>query len=507
MALNPAFATPLQNFLAAAAAAGHQISIGSGYRSPERQAELWRQAVAKYGSEDRARKWVAPPGRSAHNQGFAADLSYPSDEARQWALANAGEHGLQFRMAHEPWHVEPAGYHPSQRSGDMYPQFPSDVAPQAPALASDPAQGFMPLANQQGAAQGFLHPAIQQIAAQASQPPAPDWTLRGLAMADLFRLPGNRTGALQAFTRQQAQKPDQMSQLEMLRASTELYELEEAARDRRYRRAQEQAQRVARQRIADELRAQGRESEALAVEHGMVTSTGMESVLGIGGARATYGTTPHYERDADGNVYVVRYASDGTKIRQPAEGTPFSVERSLPEFASRTEEAKSWGKMRPEVIQGAAEGLFNAQAQLERTSGLLADFESGKFDKNTGPLIGRIKQYYDPDVAVLRMQAINEAVANLQVANLSPVSEYELQLMQQMSANPYMTAEQNKAILRKLQEIQGRKVAALREALRRLRTETVEEYLLNPVELEMPERLTIDLPPPPPPPGFEIIED
>ena len=66
-----------------------EFGIQSGYRSPERQATLFDQAVKKYGSEQAARKWVAPPGRSRHNGGVAVDLSFASPNARQWAHDNA----------------------------------------------------------------------------------------------------------------------------------------------------------------------------------------------------------------------------------------------------------------------------------------------------------------------------------------------------------------------------------------------------------------------------------
>lgn len=102
--MNPAFAQALAAFLAAAPPGA--ITINSGYRSPERQAQLWADAVARYGSEDAARRWVAPPGRSNHNHGTAADLQYADDAAREWAHANAANYGLNFRMDWEPWHIE-----------------------------------------------------------------------------------------------------------------------------------------------------------------------------------------------------------------------------------------------------------------------------------------------------------------------------------------------------------------------------------------------------------------
>ncbi|KQM35082.1 phage tail protein [Rhizobium sp. Leaf68] len=82
------------------------VTINSGFRSVERQQELWLEALKKYGSAEAARKWVAPPGNSQHNKGNAADLGYGSDAARQWVHQNAGNYGLSFPLANENWHIE-----------------------------------------------------------------------------------------------------------------------------------------------------------------------------------------------------------------------------------------------------------------------------------------------------------------------------------------------------------------------------------------------------------------
>jgi hypothetical protein len=103
------FGGRLGDFLEAAEKAGHKISIFSGYRSPARQKQLFDAAVAKYGSVSAARKMVAPPGKSKHNLGLAADLKYATPEAEAWAHANAKKFGLNFRMSWEPWHIEPLG--------------------------------------------------------------------------------------------------------------------------------------------------------------------------------------------------------------------------------------------------------------------------------------------------------------------------------------------------------------------------------------------------------------
>lgn len=81
----------------------------SAYRSPERQAQLWEEALAKYGSPEAARKWVAPPNRSNHNHGLAIDMKYGNDAVRDWFHANAPNYGLALPLDNEPWHVELAG--------------------------------------------------------------------------------------------------------------------------------------------------------------------------------------------------------------------------------------------------------------------------------------------------------------------------------------------------------------------------------------------------------------
>lgn len=108
--IDPRFQTAMEAIYAAAPEdIRGQLSMMSAYRSPERQAQLWEEALAKYGSPEAARKWVAPPGRSNHNHGLAIDMSYGSDAARDWFHANAPQYGLALPLSNEPWHVELAG--------------------------------------------------------------------------------------------------------------------------------------------------------------------------------------------------------------------------------------------------------------------------------------------------------------------------------------------------------------------------------------------------------------
>lgn len=53
---------------------GKPVNITSGWRDTKQQAVLWKQALAKYGSEAKARLHVAKPGTSQHEFGTACDF-------------------------------------------------------------------------------------------------------------------------------------------------------------------------------------------------------------------------------------------------------------------------------------------------------------------------------------------------------------------------------------------------------------------------------------------------
>lgn len=103
---DPAFQSALSKMIKES---GGKLKINSGYRSVTRQAQLYAQALKKYGSPEAARKWVAPPGHSNHNKGLAADLGFTTPDAVSWAHQNAARYGLVFPLANENWHIEPVG--------------------------------------------------------------------------------------------------------------------------------------------------------------------------------------------------------------------------------------------------------------------------------------------------------------------------------------------------------------------------------------------------------------
>ena len=83
---------------------GVEFFVDSGWRSPEYQERLLREAVRKYGSEAEAARWVATPTTSAHVSGDAVDIG-PS-AAAAWLSEHGARHGLCRVYANESWHFE-----------------------------------------------------------------------------------------------------------------------------------------------------------------------------------------------------------------------------------------------------------------------------------------------------------------------------------------------------------------------------------------------------------------
>jgi hypothetical protein len=102
--LEPALLSALRSAATAARKDGVQMYVNSGWRSRSYQAQLFRKAVAQYGSADQAARWVARPGTSAHEAGQAVDLG-PS-AATSWLSQHGAAYGLCQIYANEPWHYE-----------------------------------------------------------------------------------------------------------------------------------------------------------------------------------------------------------------------------------------------------------------------------------------------------------------------------------------------------------------------------------------------------------------
>lgn len=98
------FNQKMAEMAAAAKAEGFDVHVspGGGKRTHQQQAKLYAEKP----------NLAAKPGTSNHEFGLAADLTFGSAAAAQWAHANAARFGLTFPMLgehggkNEPWHVE-----------------------------------------------------------------------------------------------------------------------------------------------------------------------------------------------------------------------------------------------------------------------------------------------------------------------------------------------------------------------------------------------------------------
>jgi D-alanyl-D-alanine carboxypeptidase len=102
--LEPALIGALAQAAGAAASDGIEILIESGWRSAAYQRQLLREAVANYGSEAEAARWVATPATSAHVSGEAVDVGRA--DATAWLSEHGSAFGLCQVYANEPWHFE-----------------------------------------------------------------------------------------------------------------------------------------------------------------------------------------------------------------------------------------------------------------------------------------------------------------------------------------------------------------------------------------------------------------
>ncbi|MEU4180263.1 M15 family metallopeptidase [Streptomyces sp. NPDC026589] len=87
-----------------AARDGVEFAVNSGWRSPEYQNQLLRKAIARYGSEAEAARWVATATTSPHVSGDAVDIG-PAD-ATEWLTEHGAAYGLCQTYRNEPWHYE-----------------------------------------------------------------------------------------------------------------------------------------------------------------------------------------------------------------------------------------------------------------------------------------------------------------------------------------------------------------------------------------------------------------
>lgn len=102
--LDPALLDAVRRAATAAEAEDIVFIVNSGWRSAEYQEELLAEAVAEYGSDEEAARWVATAETSPHVQGDAIDLGWW--EATTWLSEHGAAYGLCQIYANESWHFE-----------------------------------------------------------------------------------------------------------------------------------------------------------------------------------------------------------------------------------------------------------------------------------------------------------------------------------------------------------------------------------------------------------------
>lgn len=125
--MRPDVALAFDRMNAAATAAGHPLTVTSGYRSNAEQARLFAAHPDP--------KWVARPGTSLHRLGTELDLGPAS--AYGWLAANGERFGFRRRYPWEPWHFgyirEPASAHVAEQGRNpTAPRTTSTIPPWVP---------------------------------------------------------------------------------------------------------------------------------------------------------------------------------------------------------------------------------------------------------------------------------------------------------------------------------------------------------------------------------------
>jgi hypothetical protein len=102
--LDPALLGALRRAATDAHRSGVTFYVDSGWRSAAYQEHLLRQAIAEYGSEHAAARWVATPTTSAHVTGDAVDIGH--SDATGWLSRHGAAYGLCQIYRNESWHYE-----------------------------------------------------------------------------------------------------------------------------------------------------------------------------------------------------------------------------------------------------------------------------------------------------------------------------------------------------------------------------------------------------------------
>lgn len=101
--MDPTFKKAVNKAVAGAKRDKVKITIMSGYRTYDKQLQLYEDKVAEVGSEEAARTLVLPPWESMHVRGKAIDVD---QVGAAWLKRKGHRYGLCQRYRNEWWHYE-----------------------------------------------------------------------------------------------------------------------------------------------------------------------------------------------------------------------------------------------------------------------------------------------------------------------------------------------------------------------------------------------------------------
>lgn len=358
-----------------------------------------------------------------------------------------------------------------------------DVSPGGGAMSTDSSRGIpLPEAQTTMTEDEWLK---QQMARLQAANPVNPYQMLGQMGLGILSTPTGTGGTLQGVARgiQQGLSnysgPEQMSQLQMLQAENELYELAQKRREYRIKQEAQKRGQEARSMIArpflDPNDPRYNPELGHAIAEDMITEQDLGGLLIPEQPGApSYGKTAEPWQagewdDGTPKYKTVVYGDDGTmkEHTMPKGYEPKWGPGQQGDISRARKEAELDRTLFYDLVNETGTSLTAVQSGLNTTENLLSRMDNGEFS-GTGPLVGQARDYMgDVGTAVLQAETVNQALLNLQITNLAPVTEKEIELIQKLYANINRTPEQNKAILREI--IKARKTQ--RRALRKIREE------------------------------------
>lgn len=172
-----------------------------------------------------------------------------------------------------------------------------------------------------------------------------------------------------------------------------------------------------------------------------------------------------------GNVPMVQVTNpDGTTSIRPMAPQELDYRTQVIEDEKRAaSKAEGLGKQTADLTGEINKVVLSAPGLIKQTDQLIADIEAGKYN-DTGPITGRIAEYWSPEIADLQFKATEQVLQNLQIVNLAPVTIKELELMGQLYAGAYKTPQQNLAVLKYLNSRMKERTKRMRKLSNYLRS-------------------------------------